>query len=107
LTQSIASSFVDISRSSWASSAARRIFPISGPSPKGFSTEYKIKLHSGDIYAPQIENKEPLLEELKTFFKCIEKNKQPSTDLVNGLNVVRVLQAAQTSLRSGGKWIKI
>ncbi|MBI3103863.1 Gfo/Idh/MocA family oxidoreductase [Candidatus Daviesbacteria bacterium] len=78
-----------------------------GEIAKGLSTEYKIKLHSGDIYAPQIENKEPLLEELKHFFDCIEKNKQPATGLNNGLNVVRVLQAAQESLRDNSKWIKI
>lgn len=78
-----------------------------GEVAKGLSTEYKIKLHSGDIYAPQIESKEPLLEELIHFFECIEKNKQPATDLDNGLNVVRVLEAAQESLRGNSKWIKV
>jgi len=37
-----------------------------GEVARGLATEYKIKLHSGDIYAPQIENKEPL-------FRVIEK----------------------------------
>ncbi len=73
----------------------------------GLSTEYKIKLHSGDIYAPQIEGKEPLLEELKHFFACIDENKNPLTDLENGLNVVRVLEACQKSLEGNSKWIKI
>ena len=78
-----------------------------GEIARGLSTEYKIKLHSGDIYAPQIESKEPLLEELIHFFECIEKNKQPITDLENGLNVVRVLQAAQQSLKGNSKWVKV
>lgn len=78
-----------------------------GEVAKGLSTEYQIKLHSGDIYAPQIQNKEPLLEELKHFFGCIEKNNQPATGLDNGLNVVRVLEAAQQSLGENSKWIKI
>ncbi len=74
---------------------------------KGLSTEYKIKLHSGDIYAPQLENKEPLLEELNHFFNCIKDNKKPLTDLENGLRVVQVLEACQNSIRNNGKWIKI
>lgn len=78
-----------------------------GEVAKGLSTEYKIKLHSGDIYVPQIESKEPLLEELKHFFECIKENKQPVTGLDNGLNVVRVLEAAQKSLRDNSKWTKI
>lgn len=78
-----------------------------GEVAKGSSTEYKIKLHSGDIYIPQIENKEPLLEELRHFFDCIEKNIQPLTDLSSGLNVVRVLEACQKSLNTNSKWVKI
>lgn len=78
-----------------------------GEVAKELPTEYKIKLHSGDIYIPQIESKEPLLEELKHFFECIEKNKHPLTDIDNGLNVVSVLEACQESLRNNSKWIKI
>lgn len=78
-----------------------------GEVAKGLSTEYKIKLHSGDIYIPQIENKEPLLEELKHFIECIEKNKNPRTDIISGLNVVKVLEISQKSLRKNNQWIKV
>ncbi|KKQ76356.1 MAG: Oxidoreductase, NAD-binding domain protein [Candidatus Daviesbacteria bacterium GW2011_GWF2_38_6] len=78
-----------------------------GEVARGLATEYKIKLHSGDIYAPQIEKKEPLLEELNHFFGCIRNNKQPLTDLENGLRVVQVLEACQKSLVNKNKWIKI
>lgn len=78
-----------------------------GEVARGLSTEYKIKLHSGDIYAPQIENKEPLLEELIHFIKCIKNNKKPLTDLENGLRVVKVLESCQGSIEHNGKWIKI
>ncbi len=77
-----------------------------GDVAKSLSSEYKIKLHSGDIYVPQIESKEPLIEELKHFFECIEGNTQPLTGIDNGLEVVKVLEACQMSLRSN-KWIKI
>lgn len=74
---------------------------------KGLGSVFKVRLHSGDIYSPQIENKEPLLEELRHFFECIENQKQPLTDLVNGLLVVKVLQACQKSLQNHNKWIKV
>lgn len=78
-----------------------------GEIAKGLSTEYKIKLHSGDIYAPQIENKEPLLEELRHFFKCIANGSRPASDIESGLNVVSVLEACQQSLKNNSTWIKI
>lgn len=78
-----------------------------GEIAKGLSTEYKIKLHSGDIYSPQIENKEPLLEELTHFFSCIRNNRKPLTDLENGLRVVKVLAGCQESIKNNGKWVKI
>lgn len=74
---------------------------------KGQSFEYKIRLHSGDIYAPQAAGSEPLVAELKHFFDCIVKNQKPKTDVENGARVVRVLTACQKSLKNGGKWIRI
>lgn len=78
-----------------------------GEVAKGLATEYKMRLHSGDIYSPQIDNKEPLLEELRYFFECIKRNKRPRTDTMNGFNVVRVLEACQQSLRNNNKWVKL
>lgn len=78
-----------------------------GEIAKGLITEYNIKLHSGDIYIPQIEHKEPLMEELKHFFECVRENKKPLTDLTNGLNVVKVLEACQKSLKKGNKWVSV
>jgi predicted dehydrogenase len=78
-----------------------------GEVAKGQSSEYKLKLHSGDIHIPQIEIKEPLLEELRHFFNCIKINRQPLTGLTNGLNVVRVLEACQESIRGKNSWVKI
>lgn len=78
-----------------------------GDVAKGIPGEYKFKLHSGDIFIPQVEAKEPLLEELKHFFDCIEHNKQPKTDIENGLQVVKVLEACQQSLKKKNIWVKI
>lgn len=64
-----------------------------------------INLKSGDVYIPQIENKEPLKEEVIHFIECINNNKQPKTGGINGLNVVRVIEAAQRSLDNNSKLI--
>ena len=60
--------------------------------------QYQIALHSGDIYIPSVENKEPLKEELEYFLMCILKNKKPINDGINGLKVVKVIEALQKSL---------
>jgi len=61
----------------------------------------------GDIFIPQIEQCEPLKNQAKHFLECISENKKPITDAQVGLNVIRVLEAAEQSLRTHGKIIKI
>jgi predicted dehydrogenase len=56
----------------------------------------------GEVTIPQIEEGEPLLLECAHFLNCIENGQRPCTDGLNGLRVVRVLEAAQESLRRGG-----
>jgi UDP-2-acetamido-3-amino-2,3-dideoxy-glucuronate N-acetyltransferase len=48
-----------------------------------------------------VEGVEPLKEELKHFLDCIEKRKRPKTDGREGLRVLKVLDAAESSLSSG------
>lgn len=69
--------------------------------------EYQIALHSGDVYIPAIENKEPLKEEINHFIDCIIEKKKPLNDGKNGLQVVRILEALQNSLDNGSQEIKI
>jgi len=64
--------------------------------------EFHYRLHSGDIHAPTIPMTEPLANECAHFIECIEEHRKPVTDGANGLQVVRVLEAAQRSLESGG-----
>jgi predicted dehydrogenase len=47
-------------------------------------------------------NAEPLRAELSHFVECVNEHKQPVTDGYNGLRVLKVLQAAQQSLQTGG-----
>jgi len=63
--------------------------------------EFQYRLHSGDIYIPKIEMTEPLRNECAHFAHCVRTGERPRTDGYNGWRVVRVLEAAQESLRTG------
>ncbi|OGQ18308.1 MAG: oxidoreductase [Deltaproteobacteria bacterium RIFCSPHIGHO2_02_FULL_40_11] len=69
--------------------------------------EYFLKLRSGDIYIPKIDLNEPLKIEITHFIECIRKSISPKTDGENGLRVVKVLEAAQTSLKNQGAFVPI
>ena len=66
-----------------------------------------LTIRNGDISLPYIEMKEPLSIECAHFIQCIAENKTPRSDGLDGLRVVKVLDAAQRSLRSGGVPIKL
>ncbi|HVP58783.1 MAG TPA: Gfo/Idh/MocA family oxidoreductase [bacterium] len=66
-----------------------------------------LTLRVGDIFIPKIDLVEPLKAECQHFLNCILKGDRPLTDGESGLKVVRVLEAAERSLREGGCAIKI
>jgi predicted dehydrogenase len=55
----------------------------------------------GDITSPYIDFQEPLLVQDRHFVDCILSGDRPLTDGQKGLAVVRVLEAANLSLRTG------
>ena len=55
----------------------------------------------------KISKKEPLMEEAKHFFECIQKRKTPKTDGKEALKILKVLDACQKSLEKNGKVIKL
>jgi predicted dehydrogenase len=63
--------------------------------------EYQFKLRFGDVHIPYIERKEPLKIECEHFLEAIQGKVKPLTDVHDGLRVVRVLEAAQRSLKNG------
>jgi predicted dehydrogenase len=65
-----------------------------------------VSLRFGDIHIPRIGNDEPLRVECQHFIDCIREGKQPLSDGRDGLNVVRVLEAMQVSLKYGGRPVK-
>ena len=64
--------------------------------------EFQLLLRAGDIHIPHINFTEPLKLECSHFVECIATGREPLTDGEAGLQVVRVLEAAQRSLDSGG-----
>lgn len=78
----------------------------------GADPDYKLygedlTLRFGDITIPSIKMREPLRAECEHFIESIETGKRPRSDGYDGLRVVKVLEAAQKSLKSGGKPVKI
>ncbi len=69
--------------------------------PKGFG-EFQLSYRVGDIFTPRIESTEPLATEVLHFSDCMKTGSKPRSDGVNGLQVVRVLEAAEKSLRNSG-----
>jgi len=73
-----------------------------------FSDDYNtfaeyIGLRFGDITIPHIKVGEPLRLECTHFLDCIRDRKQPVSDGYDGLRVVKVLDAAQQSLKKNGE----
>jgi predicted dehydrogenase len=61
-----------------------------------------LTVRSGDIMIPKISLQEPLRLECQHFVDCVRDHRTPLTDGTSGLQVVRVLAAAQASLDQGG-----
>jgi predicted dehydrogenase len=66
-----------------------------------------VGLRFGDITIPYIKGGEPLRVECQHFLNCIQDRKRPVSDGYDGLNVVKVLAAAQESLKDNGRPVSI
>jgi predicted dehydrogenase len=61
-----------------------------------------LSLRFGDITIPSIKMVEPLRAEAEHFIQCIESRKEPKTGGRDGLKVVKIIEAAQKSLKGKG-----
>jgi len=66
-----------------------------------------LTLREGDIYIPKIDMFEPLKLECQHFIDCIVKKRQPLSDGENGLEVLKVLDCAERSMRKNGLPLKV
>jgi len=66
-----------------------------------------VNYRSGDMWAPQLEQIEALRAELQYFVHCIKQNETPFNDGMSGYRVVKMLEAANESLRKRGALIYV
>jgi predicted dehydrogenase len=64
--------------------------------------EQALSVRSGDITVPQVPGGEPLEKECRHFLECIATRQQPRSGGAHGALTVRVLEAAQASLKGNG-----
>jgi predicted dehydrogenase len=65
--------------------------------------ELLVSYRSGDVWAPKVEQTEPLGLELQYFIDCIVNDRQPFNDGAAGLRIVKLLEAADRSLQKRGR----
>lgn len=66
-----------------------------------------ISYRSGDMWAPKVEQTEALKAESAYFIGCIQKGERPFNDAVAGHRVVKMLEAADKSLKDRGKLVRL
>jgi predicted dehydrogenase len=66
-----------------------------------------VSYRSGDMWAPRLDQAEALRLELTHFIDCITRQQTPINDGEAGARVVRILEAADRSLRERGKAIPL
>lgn len=68
---------------------------------------FQLIQRAGDMLMPKVEFVEPLKVQCQHFVDCIVKNQKPLSDGENGLQVVRILEAAQRSMEAGGVMVEV
>jgi predicted dehydrogenase len=79
---------------------------VTVPDPATFG-EYKLTYRTGDIISPSIEPAEPLLLELTDFCRAIRSGSAPRSSSEIGLEVVRMIEAADSSLAQNGSRVEL
>ena len=79
---------------------------VAVPDPSTFG-EYRLTYRTGDIVSPRVEPVEPLSLELADFCRCIRQNGQPRSSAKLGVDVVRIIEAVDASLRRNGTVVEV
>jgi predicted dehydrogenase len=66
-----------------------------------------VQYRIGDMYSPKVNQTEALTLGVKEFIAAINENRQPLTNGYDGLEVVRILEASDKSIKQKGKLIKL
>src|SRR5215831_1600246 len=66
-----------------------------------------VSYRSGDVWAPKVDATEALSVELGYFVDCVLESRTPSNDGEAGLRIVRLLEAADQSLKERGRIVRL
>lgn len=66
-----------------------------------------VSYRSGDVWSPKVDTTEALAVELRYFAECVVDGRNPSNDGEAGLRVVRLLEAADRSLKDRGRIVEL
>ena len=69
--------------------------------------EFRLLLREGDIHVPRIEPIEPLKVMCQHFIYRIQRGTKMLTDGENGFKVVKILEAAQKSLKNKSAYVQV
>jgi predicted dehydrogenase len=69
--------------------------------------DFQFSYHNGDVLIPNIRFSEPLRLECQHFLECIQNRCEPLSGGRDGLEVVKVLEAAQNSLNKNGAYQEV
>jgi len=76
------------------------------PPPETFG-EYQLTYRTGDIVSPKVQATEPLALEFTDFCHAVRTDAVPRSSAEVGLDVVRMVEAVDRSLESGGRPVEV
>src|SRR6202045_4108450 len=81
-----------------------KVYDVRVERPPHYDTfaEFQYSYHYGDSYIPHLHQEEPLKAVCQHFIDCINTGNRPITGGRQGLELVRILEAASTSLKANG-----
>ena len=80
---------------------------VNAPRHTDTYADFQFSYRYGETYSPVLNDTEPLKNECQAFIDCVKNGKKLLTDGKNGLEVVKVLHAAEISLNNGGGRVEI
>ena len=81
-----------------------KIYDVRVERPPHYDTfaEFQYSYHYGDSYIPHLHQEEPLRAVCQHFLDCVQGGTKPMTGGPEGLDLVRILEAASESLKANG-----
>lgn len=97
---------------SWLYPLKRREVVVVGERMFAAYDDYEKRLRyidakSGSSRDIKFGDEKPLTEQLRHFVDCVKGNRKPVSDGAEGVKVVKVLEAAEKSMKEGGKPVKV